>query len=80
MLSLSILGSMNAEKYWAKWSQPTLLIYGTADRVAVPFNGFDLARMLPGAELHWLRGAGHYSTWERPERIAELIGEFAAGL
>ena len=80
MLSLSILGSMNAEQYWAKWTQPTLLIYGTADRVAVPFNGFDLARMLPGAQLHWLRGAGHYSPWERPERIAELIGEFAAGL
>ena len=53
---------------------------GTADRVAVPLNGFDLARALPNSELHWLRGAGHYSPWERPERIAELIGEFAAGL
>ena len=80
MMALSILGSSNADKYWAQWTHPTLLIYGTADRVAVPFNGFDLARALPNSELHWLRGAGHYSPWERPDRIAELVGEFAAGL
>ena len=80
MMALSILGSSNADKYWAQWSHPTLLLYGTADRVAVPFNGFDLARALPNSELHWLRGAGHYSPWERPERITELVGEFAAGL
>ena len=49
-LAFSILGSMNAERYWARWSQRTLLLYGTADRVAVPLNAFDLARM-PGAEL-----------------------------
>ena len=78
-LAFSILGSMNADNYWAQWSQPTLLLYGTQDRVAAPLNAFDLARM-PGAELHWLRGAGHYSPWERPERIAELIGGFASGL
>jgi 3-oxoadipate enol-lactonase len=78
-LAFSILGSMNAENYWAKWTHPTLLIYGTQDRVTVPLNALDLAR-LPDSQLHWLRGAGHYSTWERPERITELIGEFETSL
>ena len=78
-LAFSILGSMNAERYWAQWTQPTLLIYGTADRVTAPYNAFDLARM-PGARLHWLRGAGHYGVWERPQRIAGLVGEFAGSL
>lgn len=77
--AVSILGSMNADNYWAQWSQPTLLLYGTADRVAVPLNAFDLARMAH-AELYWLRGSGHFAPWERAPRIAELVGAFAGSL
>ena len=76
--AVSALVSMNADAYWGQWTQPTLLLYGTHDRIAVPLNAFDLARR-PGYELHWLRGAGHFSPMERPQQIAARIGEWAAG-
>lgn len=77
-LSVSTLGTLD-QAYWGAWEQPTLLIYGTADRIAQPLNAFDLARR-PHMELHWLRGAGHYAPVERPAETAELVLAFAEGL
>jgi pimeloyl-ACP methyl ester carboxylesterase len=41
---------------------PTLLVYGTADRVVPPEQGLLLQRTMPDAELMLLRGATHLTT------------------
>ncbi len=55
---------------------PTLVIHGTADRM-IPFeNGQMIARLIEGARLTLLDGAGHMFFWEIPERAAELVSQF----
>jgi pimeloyl-ACP methyl ester carboxylesterase len=43
-----------------------------------PLNGELLARLIPGARLELLDGAGHLFFWEQPERSAQLVREHAA--
>lgn len=64
-------------RYWAKWTQPTLLLYGTHDRLGVPEHGFELARVLPDSELHWFYPAGHFLPREQPSQVAERIIDWA---
>ena len=64
-------------RYWASWTQPTLLLYGTHDRLGVPEHGFELARVLPDSELHWLYPEGHFLTREQPRQVSERILDWA---
>ncbi len=52
---------------------PTLIIHGTADRLADPRNAQVLARGIPRARLELLEGAGHVLITDEPRRSAELI-------
>jgi proline iminopeptidase len=38
---------------------PTLLLHGRADRICRPQGAAALHQALPGAQLHWIDGAGH---------------------
>ena len=57
---------------------PTLVVHGTADRLLDSANGELLARLIPGARLELLEGAGHMFFWEQPERSARLVREHVA--
>jgi pimeloyl-ACP methyl ester carboxylesterase len=57
---------------------PTLVMHGTADRLLESVNGELLARLIPGAQLELLEGAGHMFFWEQPERSARLVREHVA--
>jgi pimeloyl-ACP methyl ester carboxylesterase len=57
---------------------PTLVVHGTADRLMESVNGELLARLIPGARLELLEGAGHMFFWEQPERSAQLVREHVA--
>ena len=57
---------------------PTLVIHGTADRLMESVNGELLARLIPGARLELLDGAGHMFFWEQPERSALLVRAHAS--
>ena len=59
-------------------SVPTLVVHGTADRLLESVNGELLARLIPGARLELLDGAGHMFFWEQPERSAQLVREHVA--
>ena len=67
-------------RYWAKWTQPTLLLYGTHDRLGVPEHGYELLRVLDEAELHWFYPAGHFLPREQAGPTAERIIDWAARL
>jgi pimeloyl-ACP methyl ester carboxylesterase len=57
---------------------PTLVVHGTADRLLESVNGELLARLIPGARLELIEGAGHMFFWEQPERSAQLVREHVA--
>jgi pimeloyl-ACP methyl ester carboxylesterase len=54
---------------------PTLVLTGDADRL-VPFaNSEVLAKAIPGARLHVLKGAGHVFPLEREEETVRALEE-----
>lgn len=55
---------------------PTAVVHGTADHVVPLTAARLLAERIPGAELVWLKGAGHLVPFERPELIAPIVRRY----
>ncbi|HET7752972.1 MAG TPA: alpha/beta fold hydrolase [Anaeromyxobacteraceae bacterium] len=58
---------------------PTLVVTGDADRLVPPANSHELARLIPGARLLVLRGAGHVFPVERPAETVSALRSFFLG-
>ncbi|WP_019874292.1 alpha/beta fold hydrolase [Sporichthya polymorpha] len=58
--------------------QPTLVVNGDDDPLARPVNAKAIAALIPHAELHLVRGAGHHLFLERPDEVSSVVGEFLA--
>jgi pimeloyl-ACP methyl ester carboxylesterase len=56
---------------------PVLLLWGTKDLILLPRQGRRFERLIPGAELRYLKGLGHTPMSDDPEVLAEAIGELA---
>ena len=55
---------------------PTLIACGDADALVPPSNSRLLARRIRGAEIAWLRGAGHDFATERPAETVAIVRRF----
>jgi pimeloyl-ACP methyl ester carboxylesterase len=69
--------TLDAATKLAKWDRPTLIAWSENDRFFPPEHGERLAKVIPGARLEWIEGARTFSAEDAPERLAQLIGEFA---
>jgi pimeloyl-ACP methyl ester carboxylesterase len=58
---------------------PTMLAWATEDRFFKPKFAERLAADIPGSRLEWISDARTFVSEDQPERLAELIGGFAAG-
>jgi 3-oxoadipate enol-lactonase len=56
---------------------PTLVIQGTADVLTPPADSRRIAKLIPGARLAMVRGAGHMIMLEEPEQFEHLLIEFS---
>jgi pimeloyl-ACP methyl ester carboxylesterase len=56
---------------------PVLLLWGTKDVILLPRQGRRFERLIPGAELRYLKGLGHTPMSDDPELLSEAIEEFA---
>jgi len=56
---------------------PVLLLWGTLDFVLLPRQGRRFERLIPGAELRYVRGMGHTPMSDAPEELADAIAGFA---
>jgi pimeloyl-ACP methyl ester carboxylesterase len=56
--------------------QPTLVLAGDEDPIVPLVSGRILARCIPDARLHVVRGGGHLFLLERPAEIAQLVADF----
>ena len=59
---------------------PTLLMAGRNDLLTPPEHVQEMAALIPGSRLELLDECGHLLTWERPQRVNELLADWLAGL
>jgi pimeloyl-ACP methyl ester carboxylesterase len=57
---------------------PVLLLWGTKDVILLPRQGKRFERLIPDAELRYLKGLGHVPMSDDPELLAGAIADFAA--
>ena len=57
---------------------PTLLVWGTEDRVVPSGHALRAHRAMPGSRLVLFEGAGHFPHRSDPERFLEILREFVA--
>ena len=56
---------------------PTLVVAGTADAITPPFHARQIHEAIPNSRLEIVEGAGHMIMLEQPDRLHELIHDFA---
>jgi pimeloyl-ACP methyl ester carboxylesterase len=56
--------------------QPTLLVWGSRDRLVSPAIGQRLVELIPDARLVVIEGAGHDAMWEAPEPFNDAVLRF----
>jgi len=56
---------------------PVLLLWGKLDVILLPRQGRRFERLIPGAELRYISGAGHVPMTDVPDVLADAITEFA---
>ncbi|MFN3767064.1 MAG: alpha/beta fold hydrolase [Ectopseudomonas guguanensis] len=57
---------------------PTLVLWGTADKVNRPSGGRTLQKLLPNCDLYLFCKTGHWVQWERAEEFNAVVGSFLA--
>lgn len=55
---------------------PTLVIWGTQDRLVFPSSALRVAEAIPNARLVWVEGAGHLPYEEKPEAFNPIVVSF----
>jgi pimeloyl-ACP methyl ester carboxylesterase len=55
---------------------PTLVLFGTVDRVIPPEMGHFYKELMPNAHLVYVYDAGHAISTERPEAFTEVVADF----
>ena len=59
---------------------PALVLCGSADKVTPPALSTELSRLIPGARLELVEGAGHLSNLEQPQAFNTFVGAFIRGV
>ncbi|MFC0548683.1 alpha/beta fold hydrolase [Kutzneria chonburiensis] len=58
---------------------PTLVLWGTKDKVNRPSGGVALVRVMPNCDLVLFANTGHWVQWEQATRFNQLIADFVGG-
>jgi pimeloyl-ACP methyl ester carboxylesterase len=52
---------------------PVTLVWGTRDGLLLPRQAERAEAEIPGAELVWIEGGGHFAHWDGAETVAKLL-------
>ncbi|GAA3437050.1 alpha/beta fold hydrolase [Kutzneria kofuensis] len=55
---------------------PTLVLWGTKDKVNRPSGGVALARLMPNCDLMLFANTGHWVQWEQADRFNRMVADF----
>jgi pimeloyl-ACP methyl ester carboxylesterase len=69
--------TLDAAGTLTSWDRPALIAWSANDRFFPTEHAERLATLIPGARLEWIEGSRTFSAEDQPERLTELIGEFA---
>lgn len=69
--------TLEAAKRLREFEGPTMLAWATEDRFFKPKFAERLAADIPGSRLEWVEDSRTFVSEDQPERLAELVGEFA---
>lgn len=58
---------------------PTLIVWGSGDRVVPQVCGEQYREAIAGARLETISGCGHFVEVEKPAELAKLVRDFAGG-
>jgi pimeloyl-ACP methyl ester carboxylesterase len=67
------------ESMLGKIQTPTLVVWGSDDRIVPPECGERYQRAIPNAELRVLKDCGHFAHLEQPSQLAHLVDAFCSG-
>lgn len=76
-----ILKAFGDENYYPelpKLKLPCTIFVGERDKTSPPFHTRDMARLIPGAQLVTIPGAGHLLNWEAAEPLVERLTALTA--
>jgi poly(3-hydroxyalkanoate) depolymerase len=76
---LAAIGKWSSLPYLHRLRLPVLVLTGDDDPIIRVANGRILASLIPGAQLHVLRGAGHLFLIDQAKDSADLIRAFLKG-
>jgi pimeloyl-ACP methyl ester carboxylesterase len=68
---------LDATAKLTSWDKPALIAWSTGDRFFPAEHAERLAKLIPTARLEWVEKSRTFSPEDRPDRLAELIGDFA---
>lgn len=77
LLNLETRHAVEAADRLHGFHRPVLVAWSREDRVFPPAHAEALVRDLPDARLAWIDDAGTFSPEDQPERLAQLVSEFA---
>jgi pimeloyl-ACP methyl ester carboxylesterase len=69
--------TLDAATKLTAWDKPALIAWSAEDKFFPREHAERLATLIPDARLEWIEGARTFSPEDRPERLAELIRDFA---
>jgi pimeloyl-ACP methyl ester carboxylesterase len=69
---------LDATTRLAGWDKPAMIAWSRNDRFFPAEHAERLAKIIPDARLEWIEDARTFSPEDRPDRLAELIGEFVS--
>jgi len=70
----AIIGRADHREMLARLELPTLVLCGRVDQVTPLALSREAAALIPGARLHIIEGAGHWTPLEQPDIVAEQLG------
>jgi pimeloyl-ACP methyl ester carboxylesterase len=68
--------SREIEQQMGSIETPTLVLFGTLDRMIPPEMGRRYKELMPNCQLSLVYDAGHVIATERPEAFCEVVGDF----
>lgn len=75
--SLNAISKPLSEEDFRRISAPTLIIWGSDDKLTPLTDGIKLSRLIPFSKLVVIEGAGHSPHSEAPEKFVEATLEFS---
>ena len=66
----------NATAQLPEVAAPALVVAGERDCVTPPSLGKELAKLIPGARMEIIKGAGHAVALEKPQEFNQILLDF----